>query len=643
MSDLSKLVELDSIGCISDSLEHDVSSNLQEYSKDPTFQKLSTQCVIRMAANSENISPETALRLTKHVASKNKDDLIQLLQVMKISGDYTDDIKEILKCVTDIPVLKLFIDNYESNSTKITQKPDIMLSISDGDYFTTDPQPTNEIMTEKIDDNPPETINDVIDSIKVMKSSDSDTLSFSDSGSDHGNDSDNVFEITTEPPKLKSADLVDDHSDFNPYMTLRQTIKTSDSVSSTMTSYSQQMNSYSKQTENIATPAPESGDPNLESIHGALLVEPNAKPEVEENLPPQYPTGELPQENNQNTDCYQQVEPVNDVPEAIPEEIKPPPPEAPENIFQAASKGNLDAMINFIEHQISPTVADQNGWTPLHHSAVHSSMNCLKYLLAHPMSNVNALTNLGQQAIHIGALQGHYEVVAYLLNKGSEFDHPDSEGFTPLMYACEGGNAQIVNILIYAGAKVNISNQIGLTPLNIAARAKSSACIEALLNAHAKVEPSKNVLLSPFYISVSKNDVKSARMLADKGAKINSQNKQRVAPIHIAASEGNVEMIKLLLEKGAKIEIENKAKERPLYIAAKNGHVDAVKELIRAGANVNAQQENGNTPLHIAVIGQHAEVVRALLAAHANKRIKNKRSKYPVDIPTIPEITSQLA
>lgn len=649
---LTKLAEVDNNGMQSNEMEEIVADDIEDFIKDENFEKLSSKCILRIIKLRPSISSSCALTISKIVGEKNQDDLIELLKIIQINDGYSYNILEILKCITNMPVLSLALANLQPNQNQ-NDKPQELHPLEDNkpannEAITPIQLPNQEIPKQEKSQNEispaSDPVIDLIDSVDVHKSlkkSDSDSLSFSEDEPTSGPQIDDEFVITVGPPVYKSAaaDLTSDTSDFNPYMTLNKTIISSQSE-------------YN------------SGNDPKESIRGALKIDPvipDAQQSIEPipppsaGIPPVYPSGELSPEPNHeipdNTDLYNKntastiVDTVKIMPFQAPQPQLPPPPEVVpcQDIFEAASKGNVEELKRFIQEGVNPMSTDKNGWTPLHHCGVNGNMQCVKELLKYENVNVIALTNCGQMPIHIGALRGHYEFVAYLLNRGSDIDTPDLEGFTPLMYACEGGNEKIVNILIYAGAKVNTSTPNGLTPLNIAARAQSAECIDSLLKSKAKVEPSKNALLSPFYISVCKNDVKSAKLLLENGANVNSQDKKRVAPIHIAAQEGNVEMIKLILSNGGKIELVNKAKERPLFIAAKCGHVEAVKALIELGANVDAQQENGNTPLHIAVISQNLEIVKLLLEANANQKIKNKKRKYPKDIPTTKEISDLLS
>ncbi|KAL5516656.1 hypothetical protein EMCRGX_G002046 [Ephydatia muelleri] len=56
------------------------------------------------------------------------------------------------------------------------------------------------------------------------------------------------------------------------------------------------------------------------------------------------------------------------------------------------------------------------------------------------------------------------------------------DGWSPLMKACENGNAEVVKILVSAGAHVNDQNKHGDTALHLAAQLGREECVRLLLS-----------------------------------------------------------------------------------------------------------------------------------------------------------------
>jgi hypothetical protein len=106
-----------------------------------------------------------------------------------------------------------------------------------------------------------------------------------------------------------------------------------------------------------------------------------------------------------------------------------------------------------------------------------------------------------------------------LLEKGANVNTHNSNGYTPLIVACQKDNAGIVDMLIGKGVDVNISN--------------------------------KNII--PLIIACQKNNSEIVRMLLGKGANVNIMDYKSLTPLHIACIGKSMKIIEMLLENGADV------------------------------------------------------------------------------------------
>ena len=73
--------------------------------------------------------------------------------------------------------------------------------------------------------------------------------------------------------------------------------------------------------------------------------------------------------------------------------------------------------------------------------------------------------------IHRAVSMGNQEMIAYLLSqKGIELNHPDVDGYTPLMRAVARGDQTVVDMLLPAGADPRQRNKDGLDAAAVAAK-----------------------------------------------------------------------------------------------------------------------------------------------------------------------------
>jgi uncharacterized protein len=76
------------------------------------------------------------------------------------------------------------------------------------------------------------------------------------------------------------------------------------------------------------------------------------------------------------------------------------------------------------------------------------------------------------------------ELLGLLLRHGANVNAADSDGGTPLLYACGGGNpTALIRLLLLRGADVNVRNHAGDTPLSLARRCNRDDVIEMLVRA----------------------------------------------------------------------------------------------------------------------------------------------------------------
>ena len=71
-------------------------------------------------------------------------------------------------------------------------------------------------------------------------------------------------------------------------------------------------------------------------------------------------------------------------------------------------------------------------------------------------------------------LNGYYEIVELLIEKGANVNFPDALDNTPLHKACEGFHLEIVELLLKHGAQKKVMNAYSDTPEDLANECKDS-------------------------------------------------------------------------------------------------------------------------------------------------------------------------
>ena len=84
--------------------------------------------------------------------------------------------------------------------------------------------------------------------------------------------------------------------------------------------------------------------------------------------------------------------------------------------------------------------------------------------------------------VHVAAILGHVDIVAYLLARGQSVDVRDSEGRTALMLALHlGSSLDMLRLLVRMGASLNTEDNHGNTPLHWALTTAKPGLLQTFL------------------------------------------------------------------------------------------------------------------------------------------------------------------
>ena len=162
--------------------------------------------------------------------------------------------------------------------------------------------------------------------------------------------------------------------------------------------------------------------------------------------------------------------------------------------------GYTQALISFINSKTS------QGLTPLHYAAYKGNLELSKYLIQNG-ANVNALTNLGKNIIHLSAEGDQPSLMVYYIYKRiMDISEPDYNGSTALHWACFSGAIHSVDFLLALNAEVNAMDKKEITPLQLACFFKREKIVIKLLQNGAIKEMENLRGENALYISKKKRD-----------------------------------------------------------------------------------------------------------------------------------------
>jgi ankyrin repeat protein len=355
----------------------------------------------------------------------------------------------------------------------------------------------------------------------------------------------------------------------------------------------------------------------------------------------------------------------------------------------AVKNGRSAAVTLLLAKGADPTLADQDGATPLHYLALSwnpEKMEKIIDLLLEAGADINARDRTGRTPLMMTAHNNRDQekASAMLLAKGTDPNLTDNQGNTFLHQLVAGSSrkdpAQTIALLTKRGAILDHSNRTGSSALIRAVKKQAVALVKQLLAAGANPNVlnrwKRSLLYSVTSCETRKRAIFEAILAAGcdvnihnetpytmggtalhkalapeitclapaehllrAGADPNSLNSLGLSPLFQLAhwqDRDPFQGLKLMQQYGAEINLRDKEGRSPLMYAAFDSAGSAILQaFIEAGADTGATDNYGNTLLHLAAenIKEGAgERIRLLLKSISDFNKKNDSGKTPLDI-----------
>ncbi|MBN3301882.1 CFA54 protein, partial [Amia calva] len=119
-------------------------------------------------------------------------------------------------------------------------------------------------------------------------------------------------------------------------------------------------------------------------------------------------------------------------------------------------------VLSLLKHKADPNLADINGNTALHFAAFIPSIPLAGHLLRNGAS-INAKNKEGCSPLHLAVSENHLDMVSYLLSKVADINASDNSSRTPLMIAANNGYFRMISMLLWHFADDSIKDNSGWT------------------------------------------------------------------------------------------------------------------------------------------------------------------------------------
>ncbi|XP_030125145.4 uncharacterized protein [Taeniopygia guttata] len=164
---------------------------------------------------------------------------------------------------------------------------------------------------------------------------------------------------------------------------------------------------------------------------------------------------------------------------------------------------------------------------------------------------INGYNRDKQTPLHLACINGHADVVQFLVEKKCKLNPCDRLDKSPLIKAVEHRHRDCAAILLEHGANHDHRAVNGNTALHFAVMASSKSLVKLLLEHGADIDAKNKWGYTPLTLAIIENHEEMVKFLLQKGADVNALDKVYRTPLAVATLSGNNKVIQLLLQHGA--------------------------------------------------------------------------------------------
>jgi ankyrin repeat protein len=233
-------------------------------------------------------------------------------------------------------------------------------------------------------------------------------------------------------------------------------------------------------------------------------------------------------------------------------------------LHDAAEKGDMQQVKALIKQGAAIDAKDEAGNTALHWAALSGNTELVKFLLDGGVP-INATNDIGVTALILAEYGDNFEAAKLLVTRGAKLDIRDTDGATALSMAWEKGQRDFMQFLIQSGANpnfpaeapllhllamdgddemvawfiqngavVDIRDRHGQTALHLAARRGYLPTVRALVIGGADVNARTIEKRTPLYLAVQYREIDTVQFLLDNGADVNAKTIEGDTPVLLA-------------------------------------------------------------------------------------------------------------
>ncbi|XP_067653405.1 ankyrin repeat domain-containing protein 50-like [Haliotis asinina] len=290
-------------------------------------------------------------------------------------------------------------------------------------------------------------------------------------------------------------------------------------------------------------------------------------------------------------------------------------------VMAAAVNGHWDVVEFLVGRGADVSLVDRGGNNVLHYACYNGDVETVKLILDLDVVDVNYRGHYSRTPVMAAALNGHRDVVEFLVGRGADVSLVDGGGDNILHYACYNGDVEMVKLILDLDVvDVNYRGHYSRTPVMAAAVNGHWDVVEFLVGRGADVSLVDRVGDNILHYACDGGDVETVKLILDLDVvDVNYRGHYSRTPVMAAAVNGHWDVVEFLVGRGADVSLVDRVGDNILHYACDGGDVEMVKLILDLDVvDVNARNNNGYTAADIARRRRHQRVLDLLVSRGAH-------------------------